>query len=102
MTLLLETESKYLQPVGYLVAALLIGYGLFSEKGIFFRLVSPPTQTVARSQTNPAPTPSAPVYSLTKTPIKDIKVGTRVPAFDPQWGRRFARGNNPGTTRGHT
>jgi hypothetical protein len=80
------TESKYLQPTGYLIAALLIGYGLFSENGIFFRLVSPPTQPVAKRQANPTATPSAPVYTLTQTPIKDIKVGTRVPAYDPQLG----------------
>jgi hypothetical protein len=80
------TESKYLQPTGYLIAALLIGYGLFSENGIFFRLVSPPTQPVAKRQANPTATPSAPVYTLTQTPIKDIRVGTRVPAYDPQLG----------------
>ena len=47
------TESKYLQPTGYLIAALFIGYCLFSENGIFFLLVSPPTQPVATKDKPP-------------------------------------------------
>jgi len=54
---------------------LLIGYRLVSESCNFFRLVSPNTQTVAKSLTNPAATPSAPVYLLTKSADSGIRAG---------------------------